>query len=963
MPVEVRILGPVSVMDDDGSSVVVRSAQQRLILAVLTAARGRTVAADVLAESLWADDLPADPSGALQSHVSRLRRQLGRSAPWIETTVNGYRFAPPSEAVDASRFETLLDDALELTDDASAAVDRLDAALALWRGRAYGEFSSHPAVAAEATRLEELRAQAAELRADRLIKADRAAEAAAAMRALIDEHPFRERPVAVLMRALASDGRHAEALDSFERFRRLLDNELGLEPSPELRTVEAEILRHDKPTRGVIGLPGNSFVGRETEVAKTTWLLERHRLVTLTGAGGVGKTRVALHVASGLASAYADGVYLCELARVSEPAAVNAAVASTMHVDEQAGRPLVTRLVEFLQAKQALLVLDNCEHVIDSAAQLITTILRGTANVDILATSRERLGVEGEERVAVGPLATPAWDDPTGPSVVLFSDRARAVAPDLTLAEADIASVCELCRRLDGLPLAIELAAAQTVWSSPSEILDAISDRLGDLADRKRTVERHRSLDAVFRWSYDLLKSPERSVFEELAVFAGGWTSEAAAEVAGATADVLATLVEHSLVTPRPSGARVRFFMLEPIRQYAEARLEERGIAKEARARHTAWAVVFAQDADAGLRGPKQRDWHIALEAEHANLRVAHAWCLANDADASIRLAGSLYQYIRCGAVSEVFAWAQEAVASFSGGSHPRLPDACAAAAIGSSLRGDIAGARRWIGTGIAQAKRDPVAARLCWLALGDAENFSGNFEQAVSCYDRAIDLAREAGDDFCTAFVLCDRAMSTAYSGAHEQAIHACEAVAPLVAGLNNPTLTAHWNYTNGEVRLDHAPLKALPYFRRSVAEARRVGDRLCAGLAGLSAVSCEARVGDPTKALIQYRDLIDHWHRAGAWNMQWATLRTLIELLARLGRDAEATVLYSAMLTSPTAPPVAGMDVRRIASAVDALRLRLGDERFETLRMEGAALSDNEAVALALSCVGGSASALTVT
>lgn len=951
---ELGVLGPLVVVGDDGEPVPLRSVRQRLLLSMLIAAGGRTVQRDVLAEALWGEELPDDPVGALQSQVSRLRSQVG--ADWIETEGAGYRLACPPDRVDAHRFERFLDAARKLDDQPAVALAWLNRALDLWRGRAFQDDADHSIIAAEATRMEQLRTEAVEARAESLLNLGHADEAVTALQTHTRDQAFRERPLALLMRALAADGRHAEALGEFERFRRVLDDELGLEPSPELRAVEAAVLRHEESSQSLvpaIGVPGNSFVGRDAEVGKTIRLLERSRLVTLTGPGGIGKTRVALHVAADVTGSYPDGVYLCELARVQDAGAVEAAIASTLHVEERVDRSLVERVLEFLQTKRALIVIDNCEHVLAPASKLIAAILLRTPHVAILATSRERLGVEGEQLVTLGPLSTPAWDDPEAPSVVLFMDRARSVRPDLELSEADLRVVCELCLRLDGLPLAIELAAAQSVSMSPSEILAAITNRMTSLSDRHRTVSRHRSLDAVFGWSYELLISSERSVFEELAVFAGGWTSESAAAVVGATADVLSTLVEHSLVTPRRSGRRTRFFMLEPVRQYAEARLEERGTAKEARARHAAWAVGFAEAADSGLRGPDQHDWHVALEAEHANLRVAHAWCLTNDADASIRLAGSLYQYIRCGAVSEIFAWAQEAVSRFPETSHPRLADACAAAAIGSSLRGDLAGARRWAETGIAQAEREH-AARLCWLALGDAENFSGNFKRAVSCYDRAIDLARGAGDDFCMAFVLCDRAMSTAYSGDHEQAIHSCEAVAPLVAALDNPTLTAHWNYTNGEVRLDHAPLEALPYLRRSVAEARRVGDRLCAGLAGLSAVSCEARVGDQTKALTQYRDLIDHWHRAGAWNMQWATLRTLIELLARLGRDTEATVLYGAMLSSTTAPPVAGADAGRIASAVQALRLRLGDERFEALRTEGAALSDNEAVAVGLSCVG---------
>ncbi len=954
---EIDILGPLLLVADDGAPVVQRSALQRLLLAVLIAGRGRILQPDELAESLWADALPADPAGALHSQVSRLRRQLGPASSWIETVSAGYRLVCPSDRLDATRFERLLGEARQAEGEPAVALERLDRALALWRGRAFQEFADRPAIAPEATRLDELRDEAAELRAETLLKLGRPPEAASAMHLLMANHPFRERPVALVMRALTAQGRHADALRQFDGFRRLLGDELGLEPSPELRAVEATILRHEirtQPLVPAVGVPGNSFVGRDAEVAKVEWLLERNRLVTLTGPGGVGKTRIALHVAAGARAAYPDGVYLCELARISDPDAVAAAVASALRVEQLAEHSLIERVVEFLLVKRALLVIDNCEHVLPGASQLVTAILLQTPHVDVLASSRERLGVDGEQRVQIGPLPTPAWDDPGAPSAVLFVDRARAVRPDYTLGADDVATVSELCRRLDGLPLAIELAAAQTVSVSPSEILAAVTDRLGALADSRRTVERHRSLDAVFGWSYGLLTQAERQVFERLAVFAGGWTTAASGDVADATPDDLAALVERSLVTAQ-FGRDVRFSMLEPVRQFAEARLADRCELEQARRRHAAWAVEFVEAAEAGLRGPDEGDWRARLDTELDNVRAAHRWCLEHDSELSIRLAASLYRYRWSGARSEVSTWAAQAVARFPDLAHLRLPAAYAVAALGLCFGGDLDAARALAEAALAKAPEDPVRARFAWEALGDIETWLGNFDRAVPFYDRAIGLAGLAGDDHQAAICLFDRALCSAYSGRADAAIAECDATAPLVAAVRNPSLDAWSDYINGEVRLDRAPLEALPYLRRSVAAARRIGSRTIAGLAGLSAVSIEARVGDPLQALSQYGDLIDHWDRDGAWNMQWTTLRTLIELLARVGRDAEAALLFGAMTASTTASPLAGADAARITEAVATMRARLGDERFEATRAKGAALSDSEAVAFALGCVGG--------
>jgi predicted ATPase/DNA-binding SARP family transcriptional activator len=952
---KIGVLGPLQLLGDDGAPVVLRSWRRRLLLAVLVAGRGHAVPIDVLAESLWLDGLPINPGAALQSQVSRLRRQLGPAGGWIETAASGYRFVGPAARLDRARFEQLLDRARGAGGEPAVALDVLDEALGLWRGRAFGDLADRPAVAGEAMHLEELRAEAAEQRAELLLELGRAAEAASAMRSLAGEQVFCERPVAILMRALAQDGRHAAALEEFDRFRRVLDDELGLVPSPALRAVQHAVLRHDGGSVLVptIGLPGNSFVGRDAEVARVMWLLERSRLVTLTGPGGVGKTRLALHAATEAADRYPDGIFVCELAGVPNPGDVTAAVASTLQLDEQADRRLIDRVVEVLRPRQALLLLDNCEHVLTAVGELVTAILRSTPDIDVIATSRERLGVEGEQRMPVGPLAVPAWDDPDSASVALYRDRVRALHPDGELPAMEVATVSELCRHLDGLPLAIELAAAQTVWRSPSEILAAVSGHLRELSDRRRTVARHRSLEAVFGWSYDLLDPNERQVFEGLAVFAGGWTVAAAAAVAFATSETLRALVERSLVVATPSAREMRLTMLEPVRQYAQARLATRGTLEETRARHASWAVGFATAADAALRGPDETAWRAAVDTELANLRAAHRWCLDRRPEAAVSLVASLYRYCWCGAPSEVYSWAEEVVARNSGAGPPQLAAAYATATLGAWHRGDLPRARVLAEAGTTSADAEPGAARFAWEALGDVETFLGEFDAAVSSFGTALGLARAAEDDHQTAIVLLDRAMSHAYAGRVEQAIADADTAAPLVAAIGNPVLQAWSDYVNGEVRLEHAPHEALSYLRTSAAAARRLGSRLLIGVAGLSAASCEARIGQPDQALPQYAQLIEHWRHDGAWNMQWATLRTFIELLVRLGRHADAVVLHGAMRASATAPPLVGADTVRIAAAIDAARRRLGQERFEVLTAEGTALSDEEAVAFAMACV----------
>jgi predicted ATPase/DNA-binding SARP family transcriptional activator len=951
---QLGVLGPLQVTDDDGARVVLGSWRQRLLLAVLIAGRGRTFQPDELAEALWSEALPADPRAAVQSHVSRLRKRLGGAGAWIETTTTGYRLVDSPGRLDRAHFEQSFGYARDLGGPPTAVLDQLDEALRLWRGRAFQGLADHAAIGPEAMRLDELRTEAVELRAESLLALGRVTEAGVTMRELTADHPFRERPVAILIRALARDGRHADALYEYDRFRRLLDAELGLVPSPVLQTVQREVLRHGHPSgRGSpIGLPGNSFVGRDRELTTTRELLRGGRLVTLTGPGGVGKSRLALHVAAGMTEDYPDGIHLCELAGVPDGGDAIAAVASILRVDERAKRSLLDRVTETLQLRRALLLLDNCEHVRSTVAELVTMILRSAAQVDVLATSRERLGVEGERRLPVGPLTTPAADRSDSESVRLFIDRVRELRPDVALGPEDLETVSDLCRRLDGLPLAIELATAQSVGRSPSEMYAALIAHHRELTDPRRTVARHRSLEAAFDWSYQLLAPREQQAFERLAVFRGGWTGSAAATVASLADEELLVLVERSLVVASSTGRDTRFAMLEPVRQYAEARLQAQGGLEQTRARHATWAVAFSEAADAGLRDAEETAWRRRLDAELANLRAAHRWSLDRDPESSLRLTASLYRYMWCGAPSEVYAWPDDVVERGPDPAHPRAPAAYAAAALGAWHRGDLARARSLAEAGTTMGGPEPAATRLAWEALGDVETFLGEFERAIATFGTALALARTASDDHQTAIVLLDRAMCSAYLGSIGDAIADCEAASSLVAALGNPTLQAWSDYTNGEIRLEHAPEQALPYLRSSAAAARRIGNRLIMGVAGLSAVSCEARVGQPAAALGQYRELIDHWQCNGAWNMQWATLRTFIELLERLGRDADAAVLHGALTMSEKAPPSAGADTVRIAEVVAGLRRRLGSERFGRLTSHGANLSEAEAVEFAREC-----------
>jgi predicted ATPase/DNA-binding SARP family transcriptional activator len=951
----IGVLGPVRVIGEEGTPTSVGSRRQVLLLAVLVTRCGRVVSADELVEALWGDEQPRHPTAALQSQVFRLRQQLAAASVRVDNDGSGYRLVADRDRVDAARFDDGVARAHSRSAEPVIALGVLEDALGLWRGRAYFEVADHPAVMTEAVRLEELRADAAELRGALLLELGEASDAARSMEQLIEEHPFRERPVSIRMRALAREGRHAEALSLLDAFRRTLREELGLEPSPELRSLEGEILRHDLPPRPRIGLPGNSLVGREVELAEIASRMEASRLVTLTGPGGVGKTRLALHAATRAAEEYPDGLWLCELADVGVVDAVAPAVAAALQVERDAEHTDAERIVQFLHSRRALLVLDNCEHVLDGARDLVAAILAHTPDIDVVATSRRRLGVEGEHVVAVSSLPVADYDDPDSPAVVLFVDRAKAMRHDFNLNDANTAVVCALCRCVNGLPLAVELAAARTVSRTPAEILAEIAERVDLLGDPLRSQERHRSIEAVIGWSYDRLGRAERHVFANVSVFAGGFTADAAVAVTDVDRDevvaAVTSLVEHSLVAAHDVGDITRFSMLEPIRPFADARLGRDGRRDQVRSRQAAWAAAWIETADAGLRSAEEARWASAVAAELANLRAAHRWSLDHDPDTAMRIAGSMFWYTCWYGASEAFEWAALSAQRVHQDT-PKLAPVCATAALGACRRGDMATARALAERGIASAADAPVAARFTWEALSSAEMMSGNYKQTITYQQQALELARQANDTTQQAREQAARALALGYLGQFKAAHDELTAAKVLAATSGNPTAQAFCDYVAGELRIDTQPTEALPLLERARNIARLVGNRYLAAIAGVSAVSCAARIGDPAPALGAYVELLDYFDRTGSRTQQWTTIRTLIETLTRLAQDEPAATLHGALTASPSAPPLIGPDATRIDQAATALEARLGHDRFEQLTATGATLGDDAAIAYARRC-----------
>jgi predicted ATPase/DNA-binding SARP family transcriptional activator len=782
------ILGPVAVWTADGEPVPVLGLKVRALLAVLLAHEGRPVPAARLIDALWGEQLPGDPAGTLSGKVTQLRRALEQAEPGgrrlVASPPPGYRLRIDTDAVDAGRFRALTARARQTTDPRTRA-GLLSDALALWRGPAFADFADEPFARSAAARLTEERLVALEDHAEARLALGEHAELVAELAELLAAHPLRERLRATHMRALYRSGRPSEALDSYEELRVRLADELGLDPGPDLMALHRAVLARDSaldsppqpPTvRPRTNLPAalSELIGRDEAVAGIRARLASDRLVTLTGPGGVGKTRLALETAGGLvddADDFADGVWLAELGALEPGSAGGPADVVMAALDVRDVTGAADRLVDALRARRMLLVLDNCEHVVERAAELAGRLLRGCPGLRVLATSREPLGLPEEVVWVVPPLDVPDLAADTAmlarsPAVRLFAARAAAAAPGFALTPDIAPSVAVLCRRLDGLPLALELAATRVRALGLDELMARLDDRFRLLATGRRDAPaRQQTLTAMIDWSWDLLTEPERVVLRRLALHADGCTLEAAEEVCAMpgsvdpadVAGLLARLVDRSLVTVThgPDGPRYR--LLESVAAYCGDRLAEAGETESVRERHGRYYVELALRAEPRLYGHDQRRWLLRLDSETANLRSAldHA-VRRGAAERALRLAGALtwYWFLR-GRLSEA-----------------RRSLRTALTVDGRSPTALRARAAAWqAGIEVLLGEPDPAAARVCeqvadpadraraqWF-LAYAETDLGDVPAVDQRLERALKVFRDTGDRWGTAAVLSTRA------------------------------------------------------------------------------------------------------------------------------------------------------------------------------------------------------------
>jgi predicted ATPase/DNA-binding SARP family transcriptional activator len=945
--VRVRVLGTVDVVADDGAVVTIGSRSQRIVLAVLASQAGAVVAPDRLIDALWPDGPPRTATESLRTYVSRLRQVVGDG---LAGHPGGYVLDVGGD-VDADEFDDLVrraDTAAARPDEAAA---RWRAALDLWRGPAFGDLAANPVLRPPAVRLDETRRAAQVAHARALLAAGQAPQAAAAAEEIVAAEPVAEGAWVVLVDALRAADRAPEALRSYQRAVAALA-EAGLVPGDDLRRAEAEALAGGPPALEPrrLPVPASSLVGRRSDVAAAVRLLADARVVTFTGAGGVGKSRLALAVAAHAAGAHQSGARLVLLSRVDEPGAVAGVVADALGLAVTGGS--VSEALARAGALDLLVVLDNCEHVVDEAARVVHTLVTGGPEVRVLATSRERLGVDGEHVWPVQPLGVDG-DHPAAQR--LFADRLRA-AGGPHIAEDDPA-VQRIVRRLDGLPLAIEMAAARAATLGPALVADQIEGELAPfdvLVSPRRTDEpRHHTLGAVVAWSEALLDADERAMLADLGTFAGFVPPADVEAVVGraGTLDLLGRLADRSLVLAEPRPQGVRFGMLATVRGHARRRLaaapgDRAARLAEAHARHITEA---AEAADAELRTPGEPAAHARLDELGDELRRAHRWALAHDLDLAVRQSAALHVFAQSRLREEPLAWAGDLAARAGDLTEsPAAAVALASAAQRAVNAGDLAGGEALARRAVDWAGDTPQAAFGLYV-LADIHLFSGRLDACADLSARTMAVAELGPDPYGQVGAASNLAMALAYAGRHDEALATLERWAGRwdEASLS-PSEQGWLAYTRGECILDRDPPAALAHLDTAIERADAAGNRYLGGVARVSASSLQARTGEPEAALAAFGRVVDHWRRETTVSFLVTTLRNLVVLLARLGA-AEETAELAGAVASDAAGPTYGDEAARLAAAQGWAEDQLGAARFAKHTARGQARSVVEAGAMA--------------
>jgi predicted ATPase/DNA-binding SARP family transcriptional activator len=1154
--VDLRVLGPLEV-ERDGEVLGLGGRKQRSVLAVLVLHAREVIGGDRLADAIWDGRPPTSAQTTLRGYVSNLRKALepdrgAADAPRIlRTTPAGYVLDVADEQIDARRFERLVTSGRDRckAGDVTGAVGEWTRALEMWRGEAFQDFAYSGFVQPEAARLEERRLACLEDLLDAQLELGRDDAVVGDLEAFCSSHPTRERALRLWMLALYRCGRQSDAIAAYDDGRRRLADELGVDPSPELRALHELIVRQDEslspasvdlspagkqtltfllgdverstqklrtlgdayagvldehrrllldvfgahggravrtwgdgvfaafdvatdavhaavatqlalcgagfsedrtlpvrlgvhtgeatfadgefvglaihladrimdaahgaqilvsqatkdlleaeegtatafldtgahslkdfpdrvrlfqvvhpelrrdfpPLRTRSGRTDNlpnrlkSVVGRERDLEQIEETLAEARVVTLTGVGGVGKTTLAVEAGRRLVSEYPDGVWLCELASVDDAHTIVHEVASTLGVEQQPGRSMRESLLTALRQRESLMILDNCEHLLGPVAELVEDIVRESRTTDVLATSREAVGAEGERMWPVRSLPVRAAAEAKG-ATRLFEDRARDARPDFKIDERTTKAVESICSRLDGIPLAIELAAARVTSMAPAQIAKRLEEGFRFLrSGRRGAVDRHRTLHGAIEWSYAMLSDAERTLFDRLSVFAGGFTLDAAERVCGRAlpldvADGLTSLVAKSMLEADVSGEEARYSLLETMRQYGQDRLAERGEADVVLRAHATYCAQLMEELS-GLINTSSEGVMPRLAIEFDNMRAAQASTReSGDVDLAMRLGANppLWSALQH---PEMFGWAEEAVAMPGSQDHQLFARALMIAYLGRG--GREAAKLEEIADRILSFVDDPDPVKREWAVLFAylrAAN-RGLMDEANRWADEYIGQAR-AGDAPLgnRVFALSSGGMSQSNAGEHAAGVALAEEANALARDGSSALEGLSLYYLGEAVLAEGKDMdRARSCIDRAIELFRANEMHFWVGVTLVSLASLRARHGDPLEALPMFAELIDRWRRLGDWARQWVTLRNLAELFGRLELDESAAVLATASVESETTPPNIGLQAERLAELQQVLAGRMGEDASAAACARARAMPDDDVVAYA--------------
>ncbi|MBB2990076.1 putative ATPase/DNA-binding SARP family transcriptional activator [Mycolicibacterium iranicum] len=920
MSTQFRVLGEVEAVVD-GCRLDVGHARQRCVLAALLVDVNRPVTVDQLVDRVWADQPPSRARNALAGYLSRLRALLAGGEVTINRSPSGYTLSVDEKAVDLHLFRHLAASARAAGEPAEA-LEHFRQALDLWRGEPFAAMDS-PWFADTRMSLAAERFSVLLDRNDAALRAGRHIEIVAELESLRHLHPLDERLAGQTMLAQSRSGRQADALATYRQVRQQLVDELGVDPGPILRAVHQQILDTDqsppaapkKPVPQPVPRPPSlprrptSFIGRTDQLAAVSEAVLSGPLITLTGVGGVGKTRLALEVADRTVGRFVHGASVCELAPVADGAMLGQTVAAGLGLQANPELGVEGTVIEHLRGHHLLLVIDNCEHVLDSAAGFVERVTANCPEVTVLATSREPLTVAGERIIPIPPL-------PHDEATELFAERARAGRPDFDLDAEPVGAVAEICRRLDGVPLAIELAAARTRMMNSLDIARRL-DGLRLLSGNARGAHpRQQSVTATIDWSYRLLGDREQALFDRLSVFAGSFDFEAVHGVCADndvteddTLEALTGLVDKSMVTIRGGATSTRYAVLETLRAYGRERLQHNGSHARYAMRHAHYFADLVERGAEAMHGPDEQAWIERLaptagttvtSPDTENIRTAFEWAMANaDTDTVMRMVASVCELMQMRVGYTATDWVDRAVAVADPG-HPLFAEVIGVAARKAWVLGDFAEARA-LATRAGGRVPAPGHTYLGYPAdvLAETSLSEGDPETALARYRAEVDVARGIDDAPRLVWVLYQITIALDFLGTPETGLSDAQEALRVARGTANPSTLAMACCAMGRAlkRVDHE--RALVWFDEAIGHAAPVQNNWLTGIARMEAAATRALYADPSVAARELIDVLDHWAKAGpgTGSQHWFTMRFAAALLERLGADEDAAALRRAV------------------------------------------------------------------